>query len=189
MKGPPAVAMPASAAAPVAVRQAGGAQDIGVARVLFETYAAALGVDLCFQNFALELASLPGDYAPPRGRLLLALRDDVALGCVALRPLAAPDRRSGSVGEVKRLYVKPQTRGQGIARLLVSALLGEARTIGYRELWLDTLPSMAEAQSLYRSVGFRPIAPYYANPLPGVDYLGLVLSPNAQNRISGSPCT
>lgn len=189
MNGQPAALMPANDMAPVVIRQAAGAQDIAAVRALFETYAAALGVDLCFQNFALELASLPGDYAPPRGRLLLALRDDAALGCVALRPLAVADRSSGSVGEVKRLYVEPEARGRGIGRRLVAALLDEARTIGYRELWLDTLQSMAEAQSLYRSVGFRPTAPYYANPLPGVVYLGLALPPAAGDSNIGSPCT
>ncbi len=177
MSGRRVATMPRNATAPVVIRQTDGARDVATARALFEAYAAALGVDLCFQNFASELASLPGDYAPPLGRLLLALSDDVAQGCAALRPLAVADRPSGGVGEVKRLYVKPEARGSGIGRRLVVALVDGARAIGYRELRLDTLQTMTEARSLYASVGFRSIAPYYANPLSGVVYMGLALSP------------
>ena len=113
--------------------RAAGARDMRIARTMFEEYQASIGVDLCFQNFAQELATLPGAYAPPRGRLLLAGSTRSPLGCVALRPLPRP-ATAGSIGEVKRLYVRPQTRGTGLGRSLVETLLADARAIGYREL-------------------------------------------------------
>lgn len=155
----------------VAIRQAGGPADYVQARSLFEEYAAWLGVDLCFQGFAEELATLPGAYAPPRGRLLLAGPPEAAVGCIALRPLAAADVPEGATGEVKRLYVKPQARGTGLGRTLVEALLREARDIGYRELKLDTLDRMADACRLYARLGFAVCSPYYHNPLPGAVYM------------------
>ena len=162
--------MPAGIVGETLIREAHGAQDMRVIRTLFEEYAASIGVDLCFQNFAEELASLPGAYAPPRGCLLLAERDG-PVGCVALRPLD-PDVH---VGEVKRLYVRPRGRGAGVGRALALALIERARACGYRELKLDTLATMGEARALYASLGFRPCAPYYDNPLPGVAYLALAL--------------
>jgi GNAT superfamily N-acetyltransferase len=157
------------------IREAGTAQDVAQARALFEEYAGALGVDLCFQGFADELATLPGAYAPPLGRLLLAGPSGAPFGCIALRPLPGPgERGSGAVpacGEVKRLYVRPEYRSTGCGRELAERVIEEAGRIGYRELKLDTLATMASAQRLYASLGFVPCAPYYANPLAGVVYM------------------
>ena len=166
-------AQPSSA--PFAIRDASDTIEIATARALFEEYAASLDVDLCFQNFAQELATLPGDYAPPRGCLLLAEREGRPIGCVALRPLgdASP---AGPIGEVKRLYVRPGARGMGLGRALGEAVIGRARAIGYREIRLDTLATMREARALYASLGFSACAPYYRNPLPGVAYMVLALT-------------
>ena len=141
------------------------------ARRLFEEYAAWLAVDLCFQGFAAELAGLPGAYAPPRGRLLLAGPQQAAVGCVALRPLDLAGEEAGSVGEVKRLYVQPAARGERLGLRLVQTLLAEADTIGYRTLMLDTLDWMGAARTLYARHGFRECAPYYHNPHAGVVYM------------------
>jgi putative acetyltransferase len=159
----------------VTIRQAATPAEIAQARALFEEYAAWLGVDLCFQGFADELATLPGAYAPPRGRLLLAGALGDAHGCVALRPLVSGAASEAPVGEVKRLYVRPTARGTGLGLRLAVALIDAARAIGYRELKLDTLAQMHAAQSLYAKLGFRPCAPYYCNPLPGAVYLALSL--------------
>ena len=140
-------------------------------RALFEEYAASLDVDLCFQSFDQELAGLPGDYAPPQGRLLLASHGGALAGCVALRRLAT------GVCEMKRLYVRPAFRGRGIGQLLVDRIIGEAVAAGYRRMRLDTLPSMGRALELYRSRGFREIPPYTRNPVPGAMFLQLELEP------------
>ena len=132
------------------IREATTATDMALARALFVEYARWLKVDLCFQGFDEELRTLPGAYAPPRGRLLLAGRDADAFACIALRPLAQP-----AVGEIKRLYVQPAQRGEGWGRRLVAALLAEARAIGYDELKLDTLDWMNAARALYEETGFR----------------------------------
>jgi GNAT superfamily N-acetyltransferase len=155
---------------PVPVRQAIDAVDIVQARALFEEYAAWLDVDLSFQGFAQELAALPGVYAPPRGRLLIAGPPVAASGCIALRPLAGGDA-SAHAGEVKRLYVRPVARGTGLGLRLVERLLDEARAIGYRELKLDTLDRMTDARRLYERLGFAACSPYYHNPLPGAVYM------------------
>jgi putative acetyltransferase len=159
---------------PVPIRQAVSPIDVTQARTLFEEYAAWLNVDLCFQGFAQELATLPGSYAPPRGRLLIAGSPEAAMGCVALRPLAG-DELLAPVGEIKRLYVKPDARGTGLGARLVETLLQEARAIGYRELKLDTLEHMTGARLLYQRLGFAPCSPYYHNPLPGVLYMSRIL--------------
>ena len=167
-----------------AIRQASTPRDVELARALFVEYAQWLRVDLCFQGFEQELAALPGEYAPPGGRLLLAGAADAAFACAALRPLPAEggcgcDGREAPaaimVGELKRLYVQPSHRGEGWGKRLARELIDEARAIGYRELKLDTLDWMAEARALYASLGFRECAPYYRNPLAGAVYMSLSL--------------
>lgn len=145
--------------------------------MLFREYAQWLGVDLCFQGFEEELKTLPGAYAAPRGRLLLAGPPNDAFACIALRPLDTGERRSSDVanGEVKRLYVRPAYRGQGWGQRLAQTLVDEARGIGYRALKLDTLEWMKAARSVYTRLGFRDCARYYDNPLPGVVYMSLEL--------------
>jgi GNAT superfamily N-acetyltransferase len=156
------------------IRAASSSDDVERARELFVEYAAWLDVDLCFQNFEQELATLPGAYAPPRGRLLLAGPIEHPVGCVALRPLpGSSDERV--VAEMKRLYVRPAGRGAGVGRALVEALIDEARSIGYREIKLDTLPQMASARLLYDALGFRACEAYYRNPLKGTVYMSLAL--------------
>ena len=162
----------------VPIRDASGPADVALARALFEEYAAWLNEDLCFQGFAQELATLPGAYARPRGRLLLAGELGDAIGCIALRPLAEDGRDAATTGtgEVKRLYVQPRGRGRGVGAALARALLGEARAIGYRTLKLDTLARMHDARRLYEALGFVPCAPYYDNPLGSAVYLALDLT-------------
>jgi GNAT superfamily N-acetyltransferase len=156
----------------VLIRDA-AASDVGMVRRLFEAYAASLDVDLCFQGFAGELTGLPGDYAPPRGALLVATQDRETVGCVALRPLASDD--DAMIGEVKRLYVVPEARGAHAGRALMEALVERARALRYDVLKLDTLATMASARTLYASLGFRECPAYYRNPLPGVTYMSLRL--------------
>ena len=142
--------------------------QIATARRLFKEYEASLGIELTFQGFAQEVAGLPGAYAPPAGRLLLATGAEPA-GCVALRPLG------GGICEMKRLYVRPTARGARLGRRLAETVIREARTIGYARMRLDTLPSMKDAFALYQTLGFREIAPYYATPIAGTRFMELSL--------------
>lgn len=151
------------------VTQAQRADEIDIVRSLMREYQQRLGVDLSFQGFAAELDALPGSYAPPSGRLLLAWHEQAPVGCVALQRIDA------SRAEMKRLYVPPSARGLGVGRKLVAQLLSDAQAIGYSEVVLDTLPTMSEAQRLYRQFGFRDIEPYRPNPIAGTRYLGKML--------------
>jgi putative acetyltransferase len=150
--------------------QAETAEQLEQVRELWREYAAWLEVDLCFQNFEQELRELPGRYAPPGGRLLLAVVDEQLAGCIALRKIGE------GTCEMKRLYVRPGFRGQGIGRRLTTRLIEEARAIGYARMRLDTLPAkMKEAAIVYRSFGFSEIEPYYNNPYADVVYMELSL--------------
>jgi len=144
-------------------------EDMATIRSLFEEYAAELGHDLCFQGFAKELETLPGSYARPDGRRLLASVKDKTAGCVGLR------RLDPEVCEMKRLYVRPAYRGLGAGRMLAEAIVAEAGSAGYQRMRLDTLSTMVGALAVYRKLGFRDIAPYRDNPIPGVVYLELEL--------------
>ena len=146
---------------------AGGSLD--EARRLFGEYVASLGVSLDFQGFDAEVAALPGDYAPPGGRLLVALSEGQPAGCVALRALAE------GICEMKRLYVRPAFRGAKVGRALVEAAVEEARRAGYARMRLDTLPSMERARVLYASMGFYEIPPYRYNPIEGTAFMELIL--------------
>ncbi len=143
---------------------------VDAVRGLMREYGDSLGVDLSFQDFERELFSLPGDYAPPRGTLLLALAADEPIGCVAMRPLEQ------GFCEMKRLYVRPEWRATGLGRRLAEAIIEEARRAGHRFMRLDTLPTMSAARKLYAALGFLPIAPYCDNPIAGTAFLQLDLT-------------
>jgi len=144
-------------------------ESLPIVRELFVEYASATGLNFCFQNFDQELVELPGKYAPPSGRLLLAMNDGQSAGCVALRKLEE------NVCEMKRLYVRPAFRGQRVGHQLAEAVIAAAREIGYARMRLDTLASMKAAITLYESFGFKRTAAYYHNPIPDVVYLELAL--------------
>jgi len=147
-------------------------------RVIFREYAAGLGVDLCFQNFEAELASLPGEYGAPRGVLLLATVNGELAGCGACRALGDVDYANAC--EMKRLYVRPSFRGLGIGRMVAQALMDHAMRAGYSVMLLDTLDDMEAARGLYVALGFEEIPPYYFNPIPGAHYLKAELDGGAR---------
>lgn len=147
------------------IRRAVSAGEVETARTLFREYEKNIGISLCFQNFAEEVATLPGAYAPPDGRLLLAFVGSDVAGCVALRKIGE------GVAEMKRLYVRPAYRGTGLGRKLAEAVLDEAMAIGYRTFRLDTLATMKEAQALYLSMGFTDIPPYNEHPVEGTRFM------------------
>jgi putative acetyltransferase len=150
--------------------QASSTEEVQQAKLLFEEYASWVEISLCFQNFDQEVANLPGDYAPPSGRLFLAIEDEKVMGCVALRKIGE------GIGEMKRLYVRPEFRGRGLGRTLTEKLIAEAKQIGYTSLRLDTLPGkMDQAIAMYRALGFKEIAPYYRNPVEGATFMELFL--------------
>jgi putative acetyltransferase len=152
------------------ITDAESATQIAQARALFLEYAQSLGFSLCFQSFDQELAGLPGDYAPPDGRLLLAEYEGLLAGCVALRPLGP------EICEMKRLYLRQRFRGKGVGRALAERVIGQARGIGYRKMRLDTVePIMKDAVAMYRRLGFREIEPYRLNPIAGAMYMELEL--------------
>ena len=145
-------------------------RQIAQARELFLEYAQSLGFSLCFQNFDKELAELPGDYAPPDGRLLLAEYDGELAACVALHKLEP------SICEMKRLYLLPQFRGKGLGRALAERIIAEARQVGYQPMRLDTVePVMKDAVAMYGKLGFKEVAPYRPNPIAGAMYMELKL--------------
>jgi GNAT superfamily N-acetyltransferase len=133
-------------------------EEMPLVRRLFEEYASSLDIDLCFQGFDRELETLPGEYAPPRGTIIVAFVDGEAVGVAALRPI------DDTVCEMKRLFVEPAHRGKGAGRSLAEAVIERAREVGYASLRLDTLQSMTEANALYASLGFTECAPYRFNP-------------------------
>jgi putative acetyltransferase len=152
------------------IRIADSFEDFQQARELFREYEAWIETDLCFQSFEQELADLPGKYAPPDGRLMLAFHDQRLAGCVALRKL------DEGICEMKRLFLRPGFQGKGLGRLLIDGIIREAREVGYQRMRLDTLPpQMNKAIALYRALGFREIAPYYDNPVPGALFMELEL--------------
>ena len=155
--------------ASVELRQAQSPEDWLEARRLVEEYAASLGVDLAFQNFAHEMQNLASEYSPQSGAFLIAREHDAALGCAALRRFANGD------AEFKRLYVVPAARGRGIGALLARRVVAQAERLGYARILLDTLPAMHEARALYQSLGFKPTAAYRFNPLPGAAFFELSL--------------
>jgi putative acetyltransferase len=153
------------------LEQAVTPEQIALARTLFREYGASLGFSLCFQNFDKELAGLPGDYAPPWGRLLIAYLGGDAAGCVALHEFEP------GISEMKRLYVRPAFRGKRVGLALAKGIIETGREIGYKRMRLDTVPSeMADAVKMYGRLGFREIAPYRVNPQPGTLYMELDLA-------------
>lgn len=165
----PSPSLPTTLTPKINLLPATSSGELAAVREMFREYAQGLDVDLCFQDFESELATLPGDYASPRGALLLATVSGKLAGCCALRPMDAADYPNAA--EMKRLYVRPAFRGLGIGRQLAEAALAEARQAGYTSVLLDTLDDMEAARALYGDLGFEEIPPYYHNPIPGAHYL------------------
>ena len=157
----------------ISIIEPSAAEHIDWVREIFLEYANSLNIDLCFQGFELELKELPGEYAQPRGALLLAMVNQQVAGCCALRPLDSADEANAS--EMKRLYVRPAFRGLGLGRQLAEAVMDAARRHGYSSIFLDTLDEMETARALYEDLGFEEIPPYYHNPVPGAHYLRVML--------------
>jgi putative acetyltransferase len=161
---------PTSAVKGLCIFRAESSLQIAQARELFVEYAQSLGFSLCFQNFDQEMEELPGDYAPPEGRILVGEYEGRLAGCVALHKLEA------DICEMKRLYLSPQFRGKGLGRRLAERIIAEAREIGYHRMRLDTVePVMKDAVAMYGKLGFRDILPYRANPIAGARYMELQL--------------
>jgi len=157
---------------PIEIILATSAEHIERVRELFHEYAAWLEINLCFQNFDKEVAELPGEYAPPTGRLFLAVEDDRVAGCIALRKIG------DGVCEMKRLFVRADSQGRGLGRQLVDAIIKTAKDLGYTRMRLDTLPpKMDGAIAMYRRLGFVEIEPYYQNPVVGAIFMELDLRP------------
>jgi GNAT superfamily N-acetyltransferase len=147
------------------VFRAATASDVPAVRLMMHEYVEWIGLDLAFQEIDAELSGLPGDYAPPGGALFVAVEGGRYLAMIALR------RIDDSIAEMKRLYVRPEARGRGLARALIERLCAQARTLGYSEIRLDTLPMMGDAQSLYENLGFTDIPPYYDTPIAGTRFM------------------
>jgi putative acetyltransferase len=152
--------------------------DIDLARELFREYQRSLDIDLCFQDFEHELAALPGEYAPPFGRLLLCYDEERLAGCVALRKI------DDETCEMKRLFVRPDFRGRQLGKHLAEAVISESRVIGYKKMKLDTLPIMTTAITMYRSLGFKPTPPYRHNPVPGALFMELDLGTDQNSAVT-----
>jgi putative acetyltransferase len=146
--------------------------DMLTTREMFMEYQQWLGVDLCFQDFENELAGLPGKYAPPGGEIYIARDGDAVAGIIAVRPVGDPEEK---ISEMKRLYVREYWRGHGLGRTLAEMAIDFAARAGYRRMVLDTLPSLETAKRMYARMGFKEMAPYYENPLPGVVYMEKLL--------------
>ena len=170
---PPLPSLSSSPPPTVTLFEATTAEHMLAVREIFLEYAQSLSVDLCFQDFDSELAQLPGEYAAPRGSLLLAMVNQEVAGCCALRPLDSAD--SPNAAEMKRLYVRPAFRRLGLGRQLAESILDAARQCDYSCVLLDTLDEMETARALYEDLGFEEVAPYYHNPLPGAHYLRVML--------------
>ncbi len=155
--------------AKLALHTPSSATEMEQLRSLFLEYAASLSIDLCFQDFEQELAALPGEYAAPRGAMLLATVAGEVAGCCAMRPLDSVDYSNAC--EMKRLFVRPQFRGLRLGRLLAETMLDAAKLAGYDCILLDTLDDMEAARALYNELGFEEIPPYYFNPIAGAHYL------------------
>jgi putative acetyltransferase len=157
--------------------RAATAEDIPEIRVMLQEYIEWIGLNLAFQEIDAELAGLPGEYTPPRGALLVATDAGRLVGMIALRPY------DGRISEMKRLFVRSDARGRGLARQLIARLLDEARRLHYDEMRLDTLPMMGDAQALYVALGFRDIAPYYDTPIAGTRFMALRLRSGHAKRL------